>query len=174
MRAFTRRWFFRSAIFHQLNSQEQAFAAHVTYKIVLCFQALESRKDLSPDFQSVCLQLFAIDHVEHRCALCADDGIAAECVEMYPLGQCGCDLRRRDNRGERGSVANPFGHRYDVRHHVLSFETPVMRAGAPESRLHFIGNTHAAPCADMFVNTLEIVFRKYDSSAHSLNRLSDK
>jgi hypothetical protein len=29
--------FFRCAVFHQLNSQEQAFASHVTDEIVLCF-----------------------------------------------------------------------------------------------------------------------------------------
>jgi hypothetical protein len=53
VRAFTRRWFFRCAVFRQLNSQEQAFAAHVTNNIVPCLQALEPRKDVIPDFQGV-------------------------------------------------------------------------------------------------------------------------
>jgi hypothetical protein len=35
---FTRCSFFRSAIFHELNSQKQALTAHVANKIVLCFR----------------------------------------------------------------------------------------------------------------------------------------
>src|SRR5262245_18191901 len=49
-----------------------------------------------------------------------------------------------------------------------------MRSGASKSRLHFIGDTHAASCPRMFVNMFQVIFRKHHASTDTLNRFGDK
>jgi hypothetical protein len=115
------------------------------------------------------LQFFAIDHVEHSCALRAHHGIAPESVEMEPLRECGCDLWRGNNGTERSAVANSFGHRHDVGHHILSLKSPVVCTRAPESCLHFIGDTHAAGRAHILISVLQVILREHHASADALN-----
>ena len=59
-----------------------------------------------------------------------------------------------DDSAERSAVADPFRHRHDVRHDALSLKSPVVRAGASEPRLDFIGDTYAAGRVHMFVSML--------------------
>src|SRR4029453_9740145 len=49
-----------------------------------------------------------------------------------------------------------------------------MRAGAPESGLHFIGDTHATSRAHIFVDVLQIILRKHHASADALDRFGNK
>jgi hypothetical protein len=72
------------------------------------------------------LQLFAVDHVQDRAALSADNGIATERVEVCSLSERGRDFRRRHNRAERATVSDSFGHRHDIGNHILGFESPIM------------------------------------------------
>src|SRR5689334_18136866 len=48
-----------------------------------------------------------------------------------------------------------------------------MGAGASEPGLHFVGDTNATRRADVFVSVLEIMVRKDDAAAHSLDRLGN-
>ena len=118
---------------------------------------------LVADLERVRLQLFALDHFEHRLALRADDRIAAERVEVNSLRERRRDLRRGDDRGERTAVADAFRHRDDVGNDALRFEAPVMRARAAEAGLHFIRDANAAGRAHVFVSVLEITVRENDA-----------
>ena len=57
---------------------------------------------------------------------------------------------------------------------ALRFESPVMRAGAAEAGLHFIGDADAAGRAHMFVSVLEIAVGKNNAAAHALDRFGDE
>ena len=69
----------------------------------------------------------------------------------------------------RTAVTDAFGHRHDVRHNILSLKSPVVRAASSESRLHFIGDTHATSRPHMFVNVFQVILRKHYASTDALN-----
>ena len=138
------------------------------------FRPLQSGDKVIAHRERVGLQLFALDHFQHRLALGADDRIAAEGVEMNPLRKRRGDLRRGHDRGERAAVADAFRHGDDVGDDALRFEAPEMRAGAPEAGLHFVRDADAARGAHVFVGVLQITVRKHHAAADALDRLGDE
>ena len=122
----------------------------------------------------VFLQVFFFDDFEDGFAHRANDWVAAEGVEVNSLAEHFGDLRGGDDRGERATVADAFGHGDDVRNDALGFEAPEVRAGAAESGLDFVSDSDAARGADVFVGVLEIAIRKYDATADALNGFSDE
>src|SRR5437762_9022174 len=93
---------------------------------------------------------------------------------MSSLRERGRDLRRGDNRAERATVPDPFGHRHDVGNHTLRFETPIMRASPPKPGLHFIGDADPTGVAHMLVSVFEITIGKNDATADTLDRFGDE
>ncbi len=144
--------------------------------MMLCFccSFCETGEDVVAHVEGVFLQVFFFDDFEDGFAHRANDGVAAEGVEVNSLCEHFGDLRRRDDCGERAAVADAFGHGDDVRDDALGFEAPEMRAGAAEASLDFVGNGDAACGADVFVSVLEVAVREDDATADALDGFGDE
>ena len=80
----------------------------------------------------------------------ARHGVAAErAEELHAVVERIRDRARRRDRANRMTVAQRLAHHDDVGHDVLILERPEARAHATESRLHFVGDAHAAGRANV-------------------------
>ena len=83
---------------------------------------------------------------------------------MNPLCENVRDFRGGHNRGQRAAIANAFGHGDDVRNDVLVSKAPIVRAGAAEAGLHFVGDAKAAGRTRRVVGGFEIAVRERQRS----------
>ena len=114
------------------------------------------------------LQLFFLDHIQHREPNRARDRVPAERAEvLHPVVERVGDGASRCDRADRMAVAERLSHHDDIGHDVLVFECPEARAHAPESGLHFVGDAHAAAGAHVLVHFLEISRREDELTAHA-------
>src|ERR1700722_17377800 len=58
--------FLGRAVLHQLNAEHQPFAANLADQIVLLRQFIEPTDQMISYLQSILLQVFAFDYLEHR------------------------------------------------------------------------------------------------------------
>src|SRR6266404_1524496 len=144
LRAFFLGRLLRLSIFHQLDPEQQSFAAHIADDVVFFSQLSESGENPVSDLERICLELFAIDYVEDRTGLRADNRISPESVEVYSLRERRGNFRSRHNRTHWTTVTNSLRHRHDVGNNILGFESPIVTAGAAETRLHFVGDAQTA------------------------------
>src|SRR5207247_9000049 len=75
---------------------------------------------------------------------------------------------------QRRAVANALGHRHQLGRHAPVLEAPELRARSPEAGLHFVGDAHAAMTAHDVVDDAELLRRRRDDPAGTLDRLGDK
>src|SRR6266478_7441729 len=95
--------------------------------------------------QSVLLQVFVGDDIKDRQANRTRDGVAAEGVEiLHTAVKRSGNLRRGHDCRQWMSIANRLAHRDNVGHDALCLKTPEVRADAPKTYLHFVGNADAA------------------------------
>ena len=137
-------------------------------------QLLEARLEAAADGARVVLQAVLVDDVEHREAGSHRDRIAAEGVEVDPLGQRLGDLPARRHRRERPAVADALGHGHDVGDDAEVLEAPVVVAGAAEAGLHLVGDAEPAVLAHDGVRLTQVVRRAVRRAADALDRLGDE
>src|SRR5580700_5455754 len=166
--------FLGRAVLHQLNAEHQPFAANLADQIVLLRQFIEPTDQMISYLQSILLQVFAIDYLEHRSPLCTDHWISAEGIKMDSFGETLRDRRRGDYCRQRNPVSDPFRHGHDVGYHPLTFKSPVGFAGAAKTSLDFVRDADTAGASHMFIHMLEIVVREQNRPANSLNRFRNK
>ena len=68
----------------------------------------------------------------------------------------------------------PLAMRDDVGNHALGLEAPVMRAGAAEAGLHFVGDANTAGGTHVFIGLFQITVGKYDEAADALDGFGDE
>ena len=128
-------------------------------------EALEPGPHPAADFERALLEALVADHVEHREADLAGDGVAAEGVEvLHAVRERGRDRRSRHDRAERMPVADGLAQRHDVGDDVLALrlESPEMRPDAAEADLDFVGDAHGAGLAGVPVGRREVARRQLD------------
>ena len=141
---------------------------------MLLLEPNESIENLFADVDLILLQLLTFDHLQHRFALRAHHRVSAKGVEVNALAPGRSRSVAWSRPPQRTAVADPFGHRHNVRNDPLRFESPEMRAGAAKAGLHFIGDTNAAGGADVFVDVFEIAVGKNDGAADALDRFGNE
>src|SRR4051812_28877195 len=93
---------------------------------------------------------------------------------MSASRDCRGDLWRSHHCTERATVADSFRHGDDVRDHSLSFKSPEVSASPAKARLYFISDTDAAGRTDVRISMLQIIIRKNDAPANTLNRFRNE
>ena len=84
------------------------------------------------------------------------------------------DLRTGDARAQRYTVADPLGHRDQIRRDAPVLESPERRPRPAKASLHLVGYTQTTVLADDIVNDLEILGRRSHRSAYALDRLGNE
>src|SRR6266487_3912911 len=126
-------------------------------------------------FFRVRLQLFLVDHVEHRQADRARHGAAAErAEELHPVVERRGNLWRRHHRTNRIAVADRLPEDDDVGYDALRLKTVAVRANAAVGGLHLIGDADAARLAHVAVDGGEIPRWKDDLSPDAGAALRDE
>src|SRR5580704_562806 len=161
--------FLSCPVLHQLNPKHQPFSANVADQIVLPGEFMKSTDQMISNVESVLLQLFPVDHLQHRATLGTNDWIASEGIKMDSFSQTLRNRRCRYYRGERNPVSDPFRHGYDVRYHTLTFKSPIGLTGTTKPSLDFVRDADTSGCSHMFIDMLEIVIWKQNGPANSLN-----
>ena len=91
-----------------------------------------------------------------------------------PLAKLAAISRDVDHRAHRVAVADRLAHDDDIGDDVLGLEGPEVGARAAESRLHLVGDAHAARRADVSERLFEITLRRNDLAAARLKRLREE
>ena len=134
----------------------------------------EAAKEAFSHHRATLLEVVASHDLQGGAPLGDGDGVAAVGVEMNPLGEGLGDLVGGDDGGERGAVADAFGHDDDVGLDALGLEAPEGLAGAAEARLDLVGDADTTGGAHVFVNFLQVAVGKDDGPAHALDGFSDE
>src|SRR5262245_6743821 len=128
----------------------------------------------SSNTQRIFLQTFISQHVEDGQAHRAGNWIATEGAEKFhSIVECVRDFAPCDNCSEGKGIADRLTEHNDVRHGMLRFESPEVRAEPAETDLYFVGDADAACCADVTIDFGQIVRRKNDLPADTGKRFGN-
>lgn len=149
-----------------------------------------------PDDKRVLLELFSLEHSEHREPRSRAHGVTAERIEIAASSQHVRDFASRDDGSEGDSISNALAktvkmfkletfikgkenktqkkkktrlcHRNNVGDHAVSLEPPEVASGPRKSRLHLVGDAKPSGFPNAFVNRREVTGRQFDYPPYTL------
>src|SRR5260370_17147774 len=99
--------FLSCPVLHQLNSEHQPFSANIADQVVLPGQFMKPTDQGFSNVEGVLLQLFPIDHPQHRATLGTNDWIASESIHMDSFTATLPNRRRGHHRGTPTPASHP-------------------------------------------------------------------
>src|SRR5580692_2722993 len=98
--------FLSCPVLHQLNTEHQPFSANIADQIVFPGQLMKPTDQVISNAKSVLLQLFPIDHLQHRATLGTNDWITSESIKMDSFSETLRNRRCGYHRGERNPASD--------------------------------------------------------------------
>src|SRR5258707_12685813 len=99
--------FLSCPVLHQLNTKHQPFSANIADQVVLLGQFMKPTDQVIFNVEGVLLQLFPIDHPQHRATLGTNDWIASESIKLNDSSRTIPIQRRGSSVAYRTPVSDP-------------------------------------------------------------------
>mmetsp|Transcript_51979 Transcript_51979/g.149075 ORF Transcript_51979/g.149075 Transcript_51979/m.149075 type:complete len:451 (+) Transcript_51979:309-1661(+) len=156
----------RLAIPHELDADKQAHASDVSDERPAGRQTLQATPQVSAHLGCIFLQSLVPQHIQHRKARSAADGVAPEGVEVFEAVVEGLRDRLGGDDSRQGhAVTEGLAQCDHVGRHTLLLECPEVLPEAAEAHLHLVGHADAAGRAHRLVAARQVSGRwQYDTS----------